>query len=305
LTVYLDAIWLLNLCIDASLLLLTAIILKRSIQKVRLFVSALVGSTIVLFMLTPYFTVVSHPTMKLLFSIVMVLIAFGFKRFRYFFQALLTFYFSTFLLGGGMLGVHFFMSSDIEVWNGIIATKSTGLGSPISWMFVVIGFPILWYFSKNRIEDMEMKNIQYEQLVEVSISIDDKSVILKGLVDSGNQLYDPITKSPVMILDVNKVKGFLPAEVIEKSDGIDSFSTGQSNHPWESRLRIIPYRGVGQKHEFLVAIKPDFVKIIQNQEQIYVKKVLIGLSNSTLSSDDEFDCIIHPKMLLHSSIQSA
>jgi hypothetical protein len=32
---------------------------------------------------------------------------------------------------------------------------------------------------------------------------------------------------------------------------------------------------------------------------------LIGLSHSTISSDDEFDCIIHPKMLLQSSIQSA
>jgi stage II sporulation protein GA (sporulation sigma-E factor processing peptidase) len=204
-----------------------------------------------------------------------------------------------------MLGVHFFMNSDFEVWNGVVTTKSTGLGSPISWMFVVIGFPILWYFSKNRLEDMEMKNIQYDQLVEISISIDDQSITLKGLVDSGNQLYDPITKSPVMILDVNKAKGFLPSEIIEKSDGLDSFSASKSIHPWESRLRIIPYRGVGQQHEFLIALKPDFVKIHQNQEHTYVKKVLIGLSHASLSSDDEFDCIIHPKMLLQSSIQSA
>jgi stage II sporulation protein GA (sporulation sigma-E factor processing peptidase) len=287
------------------LLLLTAVILKRKLKKIRLFLSALVGSSIVIFMLTPYFSIVSHPVVKLLFSIFMVLIAFGFKRFRYFFQALLTFYFSTFLLGGGMLGVHFFMNSDFEVWNGVVTTKSTGLGSPISWMFVVIGFPILWYFSKNRLEDMEMKNIQYDQLVEISISIDDQSITLKGLVDSGNQLYDPITKSPVMILDVNKAKGFLPSEIIEKSDGLDSFSASKSIHPWESRLRIIPYRGVGQQHEFLIALKPDFVKIHQNQEHTYVKKVLIGLSHASLSSDDEFDCIIHPKMLLQSSIQSA
>jgi stage II sporulation protein GA (sporulation sigma-E factor processing peptidase) len=305
LTVYLDAIWLLNLCIDASLLLLTAIILKRKVKKIRLLLSALIGSSIVLFLLTPYFSVVSHPLIKLLFSIVMILVAFGFKRFRYFFQSLLTFYFATFLLGGGMLGVHYFMSSDIELINGVVATKSSGLGSPISWTFVLIGFPILWYFSKGRIEDMELKQIQFEQFVEISISIDEQTISLKGLVDSGNQLYDPITKSPVMILDVNKAKGFLPAEIIEKSDGLDSFSSTQSNHHWDSRLRIVPYRGVGQQHEFLVAIKPDVVCILQNEELIYVKKVLIGLSHSTISSDDEFDCIIHPKMLLQSSIQSA
>ncbi|MBM6618538.1 sigma-E processing peptidase SpoIIGA [Bacillus suaedaesalsae] len=304
-TVYLDAIWLLNFCIDASLLLLTAMILKRKIQKVRLIISALIGSAIVLFILTPYFSIVSHPVVKLLFSVVMVLIAFGFKRFRYFFQALLTFYFSTFLLGGGMLGIHFFMKSDIEIWNGVVATKSTGFGSPVSWGFVFVSFPLLWYFSKTRLEDMEIKKIQYDQLVEISISIEERSIMLRGLVDSGNQLYDPITKSPVMILDISRAKGFLPPEIIEKSDGLDSFSMSDSSHPWESRLRIIPYRGVGQQHEFLVAIKPDFVTIRQNEDDIYVKKVLIGLSKSTLSSDDEFDCIIHPKMLLQSSIQSA
>lgn len=271
----------------------------------RIIISAAFGSAIVLFILTPYFSIVSHPVVKLLFSVFMVLIAFGFKRFRYFFQALLTFYFSTFLLGGGMLGVHFFMSSDLEIWNGVVATKSTGFGSPISWLFVFISFPLLWYFSKSRIEDIEIKKVQYEQLVEISISIEEQSITLRGLVDSGNQLYDPITKSPVMILDIARAKGFLPPEIIEKSDGLDSFSHSDKQHPWESRLRIIPYRGVGQQHEFLVAIKPDFVMVRQNEEEIFVKKVLVGLSKSTLSSDDEFDCIIHPKMLLQSSIQTA
>jgi stage II sporulation protein GA (sporulation sigma-E factor processing peptidase) len=305
LTVYLDAIWLLNFWIDASLLLLTAIILKRKINKIRLLCSALIGSSIVFFILTPYFSVMSHPIMKLLFSIVMVLIAFGFKRFRYFFQALLTFYFSTFLLGGGMLGVHYFLSTDLLLFEGMVATKSTGFGSPISWIFVLLGFPVLWYFAKTRIEDMEVKQIQFDQLVEVSIIIEEKIISLTGLVDSGNQLTDPITKSPVMIVDVNKVKGFLPNEIIEKSEGLETFSTIDNIHQWDSRLRIVPYRGVGQQNEFLVAIKPDLVRIVLKEEIIYVKKVLIGISHSTLSSDDEFDCIIHPKMLVQSTIQSA
>ncbi|WP_456275576.1 sigma-E processing peptidase SpoIIGA [Bacillus sp. AK128] len=304
-TVYLDAIWLLNFCIDASLLLLTAIILKRRINKIRLLCGALIGSSIVLFLITPYFAIMSHPIVKLLFSIVMVLTTFGFKRFRYFFQALLTFYFSTFIMGGGMLGVHYFLSTEMVIFDGMVATKSTGFGSPISWSFVLLGFPILWYFSKTRLEDMEVKKIQYEQLVNVSITIEEQTISLRGLVDSGNQLSDPITKSPVMIVDVLKVGGFLPAEIIEKSEGLDSFSTVESTHRWDSRLRIVPYRGVGQQNEFLVAIKPDLVTIVQNEEVVNVKKVLIGISHSTLSSDDEFDCIIHPKMLLQSSIQSA
>ncbi len=303
--VYLDAIWLLNLCIDASLMLLTSIIIKRKIQLIRLFLSALIGSSIVLFMLTPYFSVVSHPLSKLLFSIIMVLVAFGFKRFRYFIQSLLTFYFSTFILGGGLIGVHFFLSSDIALLNGLISTNSSGAGSPISWLFVFIGFPILWYFSRARLEDIELNHLIHDQIVEVTICIDDQTLSLKGLIDSGNQLYDPITKYPVMILDVNSAKRFLPPEILGKSVGLDALTQNSVYHPWESRLRIVPYRGVGQENEFLVAIKPDLVSILQRNELIKVKKVLIGLSNSTLSTDGKFNCIIHPKMLLQSSIQSA
>jgi stage II sporulation protein GA (sporulation sigma-E factor processing peptidase) len=305
LTVYLDAIWFLNLCIDASLLLLTSIILKRKVKKVRIFLGAIIGSSIILFILTPYFSIVNQPFVKLLFSIIMILTTFGFKRFRYFLQGLLTFYFSTFLIGGGMLGLHYFLNNEYEILNGVIATKSTGLGSPISWTFVFVGFPILWYFSKYRLEHLEFKQVQYDQKVKIDIYIEDNVLTLSGLIDTGNHLYDPITKSPVMILDINKAKEFLPVEIIEKSEGLDSLTHSVRSHPWESRLRIIPFRGVGQKHEFMVALKPDYVKILQGEEVITIKKVLIGLSHETLSSDDEFDCIIHPKMLLHSTIQSA
>ena len=48
-----------------------------------------------------------------------------------------------------------------------MVTSQTGFGDPISWMFVVIGFPAIWFFSKKRIEDIETKSIQYDELVMV------------------------------------------------------------------------------------------------------------------------------------------
>ncbi|MEH7382439.1 sigma-E processing peptidase SpoIIGA [Bacillus sp. JJ1533] len=306
-SIYLDVIWLLNFFFDALLLLLTAIILKRKIVKWRILVGAFIGSLVVLIVVSPFSAFGSHPLTKLFFSIIIVGVAFGYKRFRYFIQGLLTFYFATFMIGGGMIGVHYFLAFDVQVFDGTILTQSTGFGNPVSWGFVIIGFPLLWYFSKNRIADIETKQVFYDQIVDVRLEIDDITLNLKGLVDSGNQLFDPITKSPVMILDTTKYVELFPKTLIEQSRNIELLTneTSTKSHKWESRVRLIPYRGVGQEHQFLLAIKPDQITIYQGNEENIVKKGLVALNHTTLSTDGEYDCIVHPKMLISSSIKSA
>ncbi|WP_077617740.1 sigma-E processing peptidase SpoIIGA [Bacillus sinesaloumensis] len=306
-SIYIDVIWLLNFFFDALLLLLTAMILKRRIVKWRILVGSFIGSLLVLLVVSPFAVLGSHPITKLLFSIVIVGVAFGYKRFRYFIQGLLTFYFATFMIGGGMIGVHYFMEFDVKVFDGSILTKSSGYGNPISWGFVLLGFPILWYFSKNRIEDIETKQVFYDQIVAVKIVIDDVTIHLNGLVDSGNQLFDPITKSPVMILDINKYEHLFPKPLIEQSKNIELLTndTNSESHKWESRVRLIPYRGVGQEHQFLLAVKPDQITIYEGNKENTVKKGLVAINHTTLSTDGEYDCIIHPKMLVSASIPSA
>lgn len=306
--IYLDVIWLLNFCFDALLLLLTAIILKRKIIKWRIVLSAIIGSSIVLLMITPLSAISSHPVIKLFFSFVIVWVAFGYKRFKYFVQGLLTFYFATFMIGGGMIGVHYFLEFDVTLFDGVMLTNSTEYGNPISWTFVLIGFPVVWYFSKSRINNIETKKIFYDQIVDVTIEIEEVKIQAKGLIDSGNQLLDPITKSPVMILDTTKFEGLFPKSIIEQSKNIDLLtSDNDQDNPsrWQNRLRIIPYKVVGQEHQFLLAIKPDRISILHQNEINEVKKALMALNHTTLSSMGEYDCIIHPKMLVSSSVQSA
>ncbi|WP_102347019.1 sigma-E processing peptidase SpoIIGA [Bacillus sp. Marseille-P3661] len=296
-TIYLDVIWLLNFVFDLLLLLLTAIILKRRIIKWKVIVGAFIGSTIVLLYFTPFQAMVGHPFVKLLYSILIVYVAFGFHKFRTFFKNLFTFYFVTFTVGGGLLGIHYFFQTEFMFMNGVMATSSGGFGDPVSWLFVIVGFPIIWYFSKKNIDDVEVKKIHYDQLANVEIQVDDKVLSVRGLIDSGNQLYDPITKTPVMIIDMNKTKSFFP-ESIQKSRNIEEFNWEEHELEWSHRLRLIPYRAVGQDHQFLLAVKPDKVTIHTNEETITTQRVFIGLNDTPLSSEDEYECIIHPKMLL-------
>jgi stage II sporulation protein GA (sporulation sigma-E factor processing peptidase) len=298
LVVYADVVWLLNLCIDFLLLMLTAVILKRKAKKWRLFMGAVLGSSIVIFAFTPMAYIMTHPVTKLFFSIVIVYAAFGFTRIRTFVQTLFMFYFVTFMVGGGLIGLHFFMQAS-PVINEVTSSQAASFGDPVSWMFVCAGFPVVYYFSKKRIGDVEMTKIRYEQIVKVELVINGVQTEMNGLIDSGNQLYDPLTKTPVMIVEAAQAKELFPEWLFEQSKKVTHFpNLDDENLEWMKRLRIVPYRGIGHGNQFLLAVKPDAVRIHKDDELFDVHHVLIGLSHTKLSSDCEYTCIIHPKMLL-------
>ncbi|WP_338781812.1 sigma-E processing peptidase SpoIIGA [Metabacillus sp. FJAT-52054] len=297
-SVYLDVIWMLNFLFDLFLLMLTASLLKRPKVWYRLLLGGFIGSAIILFMFTPLGPFFSHPAGKLFISVLMVWSAFGFVRFKYFLQNWFMFYFSTFALGGGIIGAHYFLQKDSYLTNGILMTQTTGFGDPITWIFVVIGFPLLWLFSAGRGKDVQVKKLQYHEIVKVTAVFGETILPMTGLIDSGNQLFDPITRTPVMIADTDKLAGLLPKALTDKvMSGNILDDTPELDDHWQLRIRIIPYRGVGQQNQFLIGLKPDSLKIQTEKEEVNVKKAIIGLSSSQLSADGDFTCIVHPQML--------
>ncbi|QRF33689.1 sigma-E processing peptidase SpoIIGA [Bacillus safensis] len=298
--IYLDVIWLLNFCFDLLLLLLTAFILKRQVKKRRYMLGALIGSSIVLLLFTPFAMFASHPLGKLLFSVLIVLATFGFQRFRSFFQNLFAFYFVTFLMGGGMIGVHSFLQTNTVIQNGLLISQNDGFGDPISWLFVLTGFPAIWLFSKKRLGEVGVKKRQFDEQVLVEIHIQGETIRLKGLVDSGNQLYDPMTKTPVMIVQADQLMSICGEpflELMKQSHPVEVMQKLDDRFPLLDRLRLVPYRAVGHDHGFLLCLKPDTVIIYSKTHMIQPAKCFVGMSLSGLSADQEFQSIIHPDML--------
>jgi stage II sporulation protein GA (sporulation sigma-E factor processing peptidase) len=292
-------IWALNLLFDSLLLFLTAIFLKREIKIGRLVAGGLIGSLIILLSFTPLNVYTSHPISKLMCSILMVLITFGYKRMTFFFKALMTLYISTFLIGGALMGAHYFIQYDPELTTQVLISSAKGFGDPISWLFVLIGFPVAWHFSRKNVESMEMTKIQFDQIVKVSVNIHNETLIFKGLVDSGNQLYDPLSKLPVMFVSIKTKLDTIPESVKKLADDPENLINGSGELPleWQNRLRIIPTRVIGQEHQLIIAVKPESILIEHKDTQYLCEKGLVSFTTKQLSSDDAFQCIVHPKML--------
>ena len=288
--------------------MLTAFILKRRVKKRRLIRRSIRRVKHCSVYVYSFFADMSyHPAGKLSFSVVIVLVAFGFKRFRFFLQNLFSFYFATFLMGGGIIGAHSLLETDSIMENGVLMTNWSGFGDPVSWLFIVWGFAAVWLFSKKGFEDIEAKNIQYEERVRLR-QIGHHTLHFRGLIDSGNQLYDPITKTPVMIINIEKLK-------------VDIRNSRNDDHQRQTRLKpsgssMKHFRYFGQNaldsiqgsrpsESVFIMLKPDHVNdYVRKEEMIAAMKCLIGISTTQLSADGEFDAIIHPKMLFGQACQT-
>ncbi len=307
LVVYLDVIWLLNFLVDSLLIWMTAIFLKRNIHLARILLGGLIGSLLIILSITPLATLANHPLSKIGISVIMILFAFGFKRLNYFISGLMTLYFSTFLMGGILIGIHYLLNFDIELQSAVLVNSIQGYGDPISWLFVMIGFPAAWHFSQRSTNRITVSNLVYDVLVDVDVVINDIEFSLKGLIDSGNNLYDPISKMPVMIVQASAVADQLPKEILllasSKNDNLDA--VGQIPPQWADMMRLIPATTLGQKNQLLCAFKADKMTLLENNTVKEVKKALIVFTDQELSGDQRFHCIIHPLMASDGIIQPA
>ncbi len=224
----------------------------------------------------------------------MILATFGYKRLVFFIKALMTLYVSTFLIGGALIGAHYFLQTE-----SILLAGLKGFGDPISWLFVFIGFPIAWHFSKKNVEGMEMTKIQFDQIVSVSLTINSETYAFKGLVDSGNQAYDPLTRLPVMFISIKNQMEVMSEPIKRMAANTETLIMGEEELPseWQNKLRIIPFRVVGQEHQLIMAVKPDSILIEKNGDCFLCEKGLVSFTMQELSPDDAFQCIVHPKML--------
>ena len=76
-------------------------------------------------------------------------------------------------------------------------------------------------------ESMEMTKIQFDQIVNVRLNIDGESLVFKGLVDSGNQLYDPLSKLPVMFVSIKKQMETIPESIKRLAADPEPLITGK------------------------------------------------------------------------------
>lgn len=286
--------------------MLTQTLAKDNTKKIRIIFGAFIASLIVPFSLYFPDSFITTVTGKILYSVGIILSSFRLTSLYHTVKLLALFYFTSFCIGGGLVAIHFLFKNQLAISKSGILTISSGYGDPISWAFIVIFFPLIWIFTKKRMDEHAIEKIRYEQLCRVTLVLKEVSYSTTGFIDSGNQLVDPVSKKPVVICDESFLKQwFAEAEWSMMKDAYENLDFSKIPQKWEKLIHIIPFQGVEGKSSFLIALRPEKLTVFYENKTIITHKVLIGIQFAQLTKDGQYHCLLQPQIIKLGRLESA
>lgn len=193
--VYLDLVMILNFFFDFILLLSVSVLLRRNVSIYKILLGSFLGGLSILFL---FININSLELLifKIIISIIMVLISFGYKSLKYTFKNLLYLYTASIILGGFL----YFLNIEFSYkQNGLIFINN---GLSINVIFLIIFCPIIIYIYVK--QGLWLKN-NYSNYYKINIYINNNKYSFNAFLDTGNTLTEPITNKPVILID-KKVK---------------------------------------------------------------------------------------------------
>lgn len=237
--IYIDLFFLFNIIIDYIIITSVSILLKRKTSIWRIIIASIIGGISSLLM----FTGINNIVIEVISVIVMVLICFRYVDIRYTIKNIFYMYILSVLLGGV---IYLF---NIRVTSSPLVTYL---------IIIVISIEVMILYIK---ENKCMRN-NYNNYYDIDICFkDDYKLSLVGFVDTGNNLYDPYKKRPIILVSNKYIR--------------------------EDNYILVPYYTAGGDG-LLKCVRVSYVFV----NGISYKNVLVGFSDSPRFIDG-VDVILH------------
>ena len=301
-TVYLDVVLLENLCMNYIILFATGYLMKIKMKQIRIIASSLLGGIYAVVAYLEILPIYSSFIMKIILSILMVYLAFFPKGIKSLCKQLVIFYLTSFAFGGCAFALLYFIKpQNILIRNGVYVgtypIKIALLGGIVGFIITYIAFRVI----KTKLHKKDM-------IYQVQIQIEDKTLDLKAMLDTGNLLKDPISGMPVVVVEKSKLYSILPTKLldnIEKLIGGDGESLLDQIEEKEilTRFRMIPFSSVGKQNGLMLGFKANQIIIQKEEENQIQKDIIIGIFNQNLSKNDQYSALIGLDMLERKEVQ--
>lgn len=117
---------------------------------------------------------------------------------------------------------------------------------------------------------------------------------IKAMIDTGNLLKDPITNSPVVVIEKNSLNNILPEEILNNTQEIinGKYEFRDEYLKYASRFRVLPFSSLGKQNGMLLGFKVDKTQVEINDEEIIREDVIVGIYDKKLSNKKQYECLI-------------
>lgn len=273
--IYIDVLIILNILINCLIILAASSLRRVPVGRIRLFLSSLFGGFFSLVMLLPDMGKLFSVSVKLFGALIMTLIAFRFENPKAFLRSFASMIFVSFSFAGLMFGVYLVFRPDkMTLNNGTvyfdISVRLFVILAVCCYLFVkLLVFLLKRYSSDNT-------------LCRLNIEINSKTVVLKGLVDTGNSLTDVFTNKPVTTVEKTALKRILK-DIPETHTGVVPVKTAL---------------GTG----ILSTVRADRMTVFFENKRYEIASPVIALSEESLS-DGDYEALVNPLIFELGSIK--
>ena len=289
-TIYVDVVLIENLIMNYIILLATGLILKIKIKHIRLMLGSLLGAIYSIVAYTGVLKIYSSFVLKIILSVIIVYVAYNPQSVKKLCKELLFFYLTSFVFGGAAFALIYIVKpQDILMKNGLFLgtypLKTVILAAIVAFVIIITAFTII-----------KSKFTKKDMVYEIEVKLNNKIIKTKALIDTGNMLKEPITNTPVVVMEHTLLYDCIPKEILnhlEEIIGGDFEKIPEEiKNIYISKLKLIPFSSLGKQNGMLIGIKSEYLKIIK-EEQIDVKEnVILGIYDKSLTKKGEYRALM-------------
>ena len=291
-TIYLDLILLENIIMNYIIILATGMICRVNIKHLRIFLSSMLGAVYAILTYIVNIEIYTNQITKIIVSSCMVYIAFNSNNLKTMLKQLVIFYLTSFCFGGAAYYLLYNIRPNlIQGSNGVLVgtypIKIAVLGGILGFFIINISFKII----KSKLTKKDM-------LYDIEICYKQNKSNIKVILDTGNLLTDPITKTPVLIVEANKLKNLISEKILNNIEDIIYNSTFEEvAEEIKTRCSIIPFSSIGKNNGIIIGFRPDYIKIYTDEGEKIRKKVIVGIYNNKISKNGLYSGLIGLNLL--------
>lgn len=294
-TIYIDLIFFENIIMNSIIIYATSIIIKQKPKILRVLISSIIGAIYSIALYITNYKIYTSIFSKIILSIIMMYVAFKPSNLKKLFKQVLIFYLTSFVFGGVALNLIYFLKPEnISIKNGLFtgeyALKVIMLGALVALIIVKISIKIIK--SKITTKDMYCK---------IKMKINEKQIETNAMIDTGNLVKEPITNTPVVIVESSLLEGIIPKEILNNLENI--LCGNLNNIPQEiqeeyfTKLRCIPFSSLGKENGMLVGIKIPEIIAQNEEEEKKTSNIIIGIYDKSLTKRGEYRALIGVELI--------
>lgn len=271
--VYLDVFFMINFIMDYMIILITSRIAKVKKKRIRQLAGAGCGALYSVIVIKPLTNHLFKITLvNILIAAVMVLISFGFTNASVYIKNVFLLFVVSFTMSG--IINYLYYSTVIGKYvrnvlsgnsNKVVNARKFILVSVLAYILLSAIVRIIFSVRK----DMEL-------YYDVKITFRGKSVVVRGLYDTGNGLTEPVNGKMVHIAEYKILKPLLEGD--EKA---------------KENIYVIPFHSIGEEDGIMYGIRMDEMVVLVDDEPKFLYNPIIGIYTGNVSKRGNYSVILN------------